>query len=366
MTAWLRHGQTMIETSRTVLLVSSAGAVAAALVKQLVAVLGGEGWDGVAFWQDVVQNGFIVVVLTFLTKSVLAYQEDARRRREQSRYVLARLEAMGLAIGGWNRVPGVDAGEIPDEPSEPSTVLVLLESDATKFRGMASTIDRIRDRSAPEAGNPDAARQADLASYLHLTDLPLMEYMLEGGRQRRPIWARLLVADLAALESATDEAVASAAHACRLRATELMIWIQHTDATIIERLVVERHTRLLASWAATERLDRFVASTYSSELPPEATLTDPLYLFVHHVRQAQQRISSAGSLAAIDHDLVRGLLDSVGRTLGALRNELRVAADLADALVRLIECARSSSAGRGGSVPLGPVAPREAVPARAG
>ena len=124
----------------------------------------------------------------------------------------------------------------------------------------------------------------------------LTRYMREGGRKRRPIWAASLVDDLTVLETAADESLAAAAHACRLRATELISWIEHTDAAIVERLVVERTTPILGSKNHTAELRELVAENYANELDPVATLTDPLYLLIHHVASMSESVRNRRDL----------------------------------------------------------------------
>ncbi|TFV89193.1 hypothetical protein [Blastococcus sp. CT_GayMR16] len=322
MTVLRRLLRSILNSPAVTLGIASVGAVSAAVIKQLV----GPTWDWVDFWQDVVQNAFIAVAITFLTTYVVTF----RLRREQAQYVLDRLEVVGGAVFGEDRVP---TGSGPQED-----VVKKIKGEAAQFQQAADDLDEILDvgerRSDMQGATDD---EKDLIKFVQLsrTRFGFVRYLNEGGRKRRPVWARLLVDDLASLESAADRELAQRAHSCRLLAMEFVGWIQHTDTVITERLVVELTTPLLADVRAP--LGGVVEATY--ERNPEMVLLqiEPMYLLIHHIWSADQAIRT--DLAGKAH-LIPPLLDSVRRCLGAFRNELRIATELADSLILLVARAR--------------------------
>lgn len=311
----------LLERPSLILAVTGAFAAASAAAKQWVGI--GDGWNAIEFWQDVVQNGFLAILLTWLIKKVADYQADQVLRR----FVLNRLPYIALAISGWNRIPDVQSTTKPLPVPTRAEVDRLLKEAGANWRNLAIRIEKIREASGASA---------HIEAFLELQTLHFSyyaSYNAEGGRRRRMVWLRALTDDLASVESGGQSALAGGAMDCRRRATDVISWISHTDSVITERLLLERH---FSPGSVTLPPSGVLFSTvdFDSSLASSAEL-DRTYLLFTHIAM----VCSGIDLTDMQQETLGLLLDQVRRPLGAMRNELRAAAECADALVRLVDAA---------------------------
>jgi hypothetical protein len=343
--SWLRA---ISRSARFPLIVTSFGALVAAILKQIISLLFKQGWSWPDFAKDVVQNGFIAVLVSFLLASIALYQNRLRLQLTQSSYVLKRIEIIALAINGWNTIPVAEEAENRSSKTELAEAdLTELRAQAKQWRMLAKKIERIRDAeifdfSESEPDEMDAFVKK-VENTLNITsDLGVLHfelegfYLLEGARTRRIIWLNMLISDLASIELAEDPSLSAAAHTCRKSATELVGWVQHTDSTISERLIVQRD---FPNWGSADASNRLFG-LYNDKLTPAAAAVDPCYVLLSYIYNVQKAIRSGRSVLDIDWNDIRELFNEIRRPLGALRNELRAAADTAEDLLLLVEEAR--------------------------
>ncbi len=291
-------------------------AIVAALVEQAIGALGQREFDVVEFLQNVFRNGVIAVLLAVVTAAVTRYHEQQELRRSQSAYVLGQFRLVELAVSAWSRLPG------DDDVQSPGETLV----DTAPWTELVAEIDEVRN------GGRDGAAVIKSVIFLQQLHFKLGRYSPEGGRTRRLIYLRRLLDDLAPLEMSPDQELAAAVREFRYRATVLLAWVQHTNTTIVERLLVERSTPL-----ATEDLPATTALfelTGAEQLRDAATLHDPVYLLLAHLHPL---IKNHVLKNPPDTALAGQLVGQVARILGALRNELVAAVSCTKALAELVE-----------------------------
>lgn len=255
-----------------------------------------------------------------------AREEAARLERERSeRARLFGYEALPLAVSGWSKVPVPDA----DAASLPTAGdLEVMAKSAGQFRKLADEIDQLRDSRPSDDRSPDEVDGAALRVFTKLSSLSneLQLYLFEGGRRRRLIYLRCLSDDLATA-AAAGLPWSDAVYRFRNSAFILFGWVQHTDTTIVERLLVERVTRVFYP-PPPENVWRRPRT--AGDLEDPAVIADPLYLLLFHINRSCEEIKANG-----EPRQALALLDHVARCLGALRNELRAAADCSDALLQV-------------------------------
>jgi len=328
-------------------------ALVSALGQQTIAALWGDGWGWVDFGQDFFASGVIAVILAVVARALQREQDRAEAERaeaaqavedEASRVELERTErgrlfgyeALPLAVRGWSKIPVPDADPAPPPTAED---LDALAGSARQFRELADEIDQLQDSRPSDDTPSDEVDGIALQVFLTLQLLSnrLQIYLAEGGRRRRLIYLQWLSGDLATA-AAAGLPWSNAVYRFRNTAVVLQGWVQHTDTTIVERLLVERVTHLFYPpppenvWRRPRTAD---------DLEDPAAIADPLYLLLFHINQACDQISPNE-----EPRQALALLDHVARCLGALRNELRAAANCSDALVQVARAATDVMAGR--------------------
>jgi hypothetical protein len=319
---------------------AAAAALLSALGEQTIAHLWGEGWNWVDFGQDVLANGVIAFVLAVVTRALQKEQdrvaEDraaleekaaAQRREQAERARLLGLVALPLAVSGWSKVPP-EPGSAPVQQTLTPGDLEDLARQTSDWRKLADDLNTIVTSRPPDDAGAEQRSEAGQIAYLVLTQVrsELQLYLMEGGRRRRLIYLQSLSSDLATAASA-GWSWSPAAYRLRNAAVVLFGWVQHTDTTIVERLLVEQVTGLFhgepppSQWRDSSNGDR---------LPDAAVNADPVYLLVFHINRACARIEQTRQFA----DTIP-LVKLLARSLGALRNEMRSAADCSDALLAL-------------------------------
>ncbi|HEX5143988.1 MAG TPA: hypothetical protein VFW21_08975 [Mycobacterium sp.] len=158
-------------------------------------------------------------------------------------------------------------------------------------------------------------READLTGepYVRLDDLRwlLGGYVLQGSRIRRLVQLPALIAtltDSVATESADD--------AARSAAIELLARIRHTNAVVIDWLLLHRvalpDPDVLDSNALFDRYSRV-------EAEPSVVSADPLYLLTCHLHDA---LETADAIDDPDHPSLRILETQLGKPLAAVDEEI--------------------------------------------
>jgi hypothetical protein len=246
-----------------------------------------------------------------------------------------------LVISGWNEIPAarsVSAAPVGDIPPDAVDELSVA---AQRWRAAADSLEHIYDAQPEEIepGTFESGAQMNIRLAVEIASVARSSfnaYLLEGSRKRRLVWVGYLNNDLVVIEGAVDDELAHAAHASRKKAVALSSWVQHTDSTIIDRLAIAPSSAIFGTPESSMRMQR-LTSLYRTNLNDAAVLTDCVNLLFFHIEQLEQHLSSTqyGS-----EELIGDFVSSVKRPLGALRNELRAAAELAEALAALVTRAR--------------------------
>lgn len=296
--------------------IAVAGALLVAFLNQLVAVWSGSEPDLIAFFQALIEAMFIVGVLYVVARSIERRRAAIESRAAMQRIVNGLLSIVPSLVAGWAEEGGttVSSAEVDQ----------LLQKNADEWRNLGRELSTaVDDDSGSDATDEDSKA---VIAFLRLSDLRwrLVEYQMEGARKRRADATALVLSEVRSVAQGADGEFAAAASAVRDASVRLTSMIQHTDATIIERLAVERTTPLLMQ-EPTPGL-RAVG-----RLSGAAVAFDPLYLLI-----------AEAYLASSDHSDVSGARDSldvVRRSVHALGREVRAAAAWADAIRALLELA---------------------------
>ena len=269
-------------------------------------------------------------------KRKAAEDEEAQRRDHAERGRLLGLAALPLAVSGWSSVPP-EPGTIPVQQTLTPELLETLATDTKHWRDLAQELNTLVTPRPPKGGNQEERHAAGVKAYLTLSGLgnKLQLYLMEGGRRRRLIYLQWLTSDLATAASA-GWTWSPAVYRFRNTAVVLFGWVQHTDTTIVERLLVERVTHL---FYPPPPANQWRDPSDTARLADPAVSADPVYLLVFQINQACARIKETQEYA----DTV-ALVDLVARSLGALRNEMRAAADCSDALLAMAREAHDTGA----------------------
>jgi hypothetical protein len=255
----------------------------------------------------------------------------AAERRHNERRRLFGYAALPLAASGWS--PVSPTGD--DTSSSHELAAEDLRRNAKDWRQLADDLDQILQARPDEGASSESLNQAGFQAFVVLEGLSnrLQTYLLEGGRTRRLMYLKWLADDLASAAAAGWD-WSTAAYQFRNAAVGLLGGAQHTDATIVERLLVERATRL---FYPPPRPNKW-RNLDLSEFPHSAASTDPLYLLAFILNTSCAQIKNEQDWQAANE-----LLDLVGRPLGALRNELRAAATCSEALLAVVIDAETST-----------------------
>ena len=303
----------------------------------------GDGWDWVVFGQAVFANGIVAIVLAIFARALQREQDRAEReavelveRAQQESAERGRFlgyAALPLAVSGWSGLPD-ETGRFPAQESVTPKQLKELKATAEQWRKVATELETLRESRPERDAGPGERHEAGKSLLIQLGTLSnrLVSYLMEGGRRRRLIYLRWLADDLAAAASAGWKWSPSV-YRFRNAAVVFFGWVQHTHTTIVERLLVERVTHLIGPPPAG---NLWLDSDDTTGLADAAVNTDPVYLLVFYVNRAVARIKKTREYS----DAVP-LIDLVARSLGALRNEMRAAADCGDALLAVAQEAQA-------------------------
>ncbi|MGW6690119.1 hypothetical protein [Streptomyces sp. NPDC054961] len=337
-----------------------AAAIAAlltALGQQAIAEWWGDGWNWVEFGQAILSNAVIAIILSVAARALQKSQDRAEADRTASKKKAAEAEealrqdnaergrmlglvALPLAVSGWSQEPPEPGTTLPDQQALTPELLTSLAQNSSHWRDLADELNTLTASRPPSEATEEERNQAGFKAYLMLSGLgnKLQIYLGEGSRRRRLIYLRWLANDLATAASA-GWSWSPAVYRFRNTAVVLFGWVQHTDTTIIERLLVERVTPL---FYPPPPQNQWRDTTTAPDLSDAATSADPLYLLVSQINQACTRIKETESFAD-----TLPLVDLMARSLNALRNELRAAADCTDAVLAMAREAQPTALAQG-------------------
>jgi hypothetical protein len=322
--SWVRRAS--ISGWATVVLATVAAVGAAVLVFLITRVATGE-WRWLAFTEDVVRN---VLIGGFVSASAVVIN-DSRRRHEEAqarvaqderhRRRLLRLErTASLAASGWNQLPGEPLPDSRDPASIAETV-DRYRQGAADLRKWAEEVEQVHD--APSSDTDAVIRARVVLSGLGST---IYIYIGEGMRERRFARLQHLADELADLEDAPDDDWSGPVAEFRRAVPAAVGWRSHTDATIVERLLVEQRISDTAI-PFHEQSEGGRELRTRATLNPAASTFEPLYLLLVF-------------LAATSDLTLEGSNEprhAINRCLGALRNEMRMVADAFDAFIPVLE-----------------------------
>ena len=294
-----------------------AAAVIAAAAVLVVGVVATGEWHWASFVADLIKNAFIGSLVAAATAwlkqrqdaEAAAAVERANEARQRDK-IRALDEISTLAVSGWS---SLGASE-----SAPDQVCDDISRQVAEWRKHADDLDEVH--AAPRDIEAEIIFLGVLASRVEL-------YLNEGGRTRRLIYLLTLQRELAALEDGVDPELAATVADFRRAVPKYQGWHAHTNATVIERLLVEQAARPRGLKPATPAYVRLLRS---AEIPSAAASHEPLYmLFAYAIKHEDPRAE----------DLTEDLMDPVRRSVGALRNELRALADCVELLVPIVRYA---------------------------
>jgi hypothetical protein len=310
-------------------------AVVAAFIKMVIGLASGNGLAWVTFFQDFTENFFIAAVIVYITAVIADYQNRARIRREQSTYVLQRVETIAQVIG----LPsGIGKQKDLLENPQGSDIINMLTIKTDRWRDLGKNFRELTEARADLDSKPGpsaavqnlAHKQAilfrmmwrDVSSHIRVL------YAADGERKQRATYLRFLVDDLAVITAANEGKLAAEAERCRELAIGLIARTQYTDALVESCLVFD----LLAPPGSAARA---VFGPYQDDLAALARIRDPVKGLIAYCDKA---------LDIIEHEqdyrtLLSSIFASVARALQALDLELTYASLLGKALASLLETA---------------------------
>jgi hypothetical protein len=282
-------------------------------------------WPWVDFFDDLIRNllvgGLVAIAVVWLDQ--LQRERDARAAAEaaqlrQKRQVVRVKELAQLAASRWSPLLSrPDASTTESRP--PDNAVAAIREDVKSLRAAATEIEAIYTHTP-----------VDQAAHFALGTLrwKLVEYLREGGRARQFAYLDMLDRELATLGDAEGE-LGTAVRAFRASLPGVVAWRIHTDATILERLLVERVVEGATMEPATHRARELLDVV---RLDAAAVAAEPLYLLLAYTVVQAGRADPRGALQR---------LKPAVRSLGALRNEIRAVATALELFASLREKAQT-------------------------
>jgi hypothetical protein len=330
--------------------ITAAVAVVAAFVKMVIGLVSGNGWALVTFFQDLTENFFIVAVVVYITAVLTDYQNRVRMRKEQSAYVLRRVETIARVIGLPYGMGGQK--DLLESPRD-SEIVSMLTQKADAWRDLGTNYKELKqDRAKLDLVSGKPAFLKNLVNGKDVIVFRLLWkdvssrvevlYAAAGERKQRTTYMNFLVDDLAIIAATYEGKLTSEAERCRELAIGLIAWSQYTDAQVETCLAFD-----LVAPPGSEI--RKVLEPYRDDLAEFARMTDPVKGLIACCDRVLKIIESAQN----ERVLLSSLFSSVEGALTALEFELGYAALLGNALARLLEAAVPTPV----SLRLGPCAP---------
>jgi hypothetical protein len=275
-------------------------------------------WHWPEFIEDLIRNflvvGFVSAGTLFITESEGRRADAEAKVRNRSR--IRRLnEVASLAASAWNVVPDLHGPTISFTQST-DAVIAAVQDSVKELRELAAFVDRL-DTDAEQA--------------LFLLGEPqrnLFFYAVEGKRARRFEVLQHLADELAVLQDV--DATWSESISVFRRAARIAIgWRSHTDATIIERLLVESRVSLAMGPRPKESdgpLGQDIRA--NAQIDPLTGMFEPFYVLVVFLTLSPRGVGEKA-------DIVR-------RCLHSWRNEMLTIAEAHTALVEVLKLAEGS------------------------
>lgn len=287
------------------------GAFAILLVKHRV----DQQWHWPEFTEDLIRN---FVVVGFVSVGTIVVTESQQRRADAEAKALNRRrirrlnEAATLAASAWNVLPETSFTDAPSDRSTAAAVLAI-QGSVRELRRLGELVDDL---------------DSDMEETLYAGGMPqrfLEAYVAEGMRTRRFDGLQRLVVDLAPLED-VDSDWSEAISAFRRAARNAVGWRSHTDATIVERLLVE--TRISLAMGPEPRAPEDLADDLRryAHIDPLIGTCDPLYVLIIF-------------LTVSPSEAAREKADIVRRCMHSWRNEVLMIAEAQSALIKVIKLA---------------------------
>lgn len=319
------RGLRRFEPRLAIKIIPIAAAVLSAVLVFLLHGLADDSWQWLTLGADLIRNLFVGGLLTV----AIIWLDELQRTRDQrlaaeaesqrqQRQVLLLREVAQLAANGWSPLHGAAPSLASDTPSGEVLAGEILRQ-ADELKQSASALEEMYERQTD-----------DEDIIFDLVELPALVrgYVLEGGRGRRYAYFDWLRSELSDIERTGDEPIPTAVREFRASLSAAVAWRLHTDATVIERLLVGKVVHGGAPLPADPEHRRLLDSV---QLDAAAVACEPLYLL-----QAYVVVHGSG---VTDLAEASRRMTPVNRCIGALRNEIRAVARALELLGRLLEVA---------------------------
>lgn len=337
----------ILEPRAAIKILPIVAAVVAAVGAFVLHGIADDEWDWVQLGDDLIRNlllgGLLTAAVVWLEEEQRAREKRAaaiaasRRKRER---VLQLREVAGLAASAWSPLEAPDDSQSAREPARVADDLL---KEAAELRKSADELEEILKRESDDR---------DVIFDLFVLAGVLQRYLKEGGRTRRFVYFDVLQRELSGLLTGTDGGssaaagrapgadrdavferdIAAAADSFRASVVAVVAWKAHTDATVLERLLVEKiidgPKHGLAPPERRELLD-------AVQLDQAAVVEEPLYL-LHAYALVHRSDRTTDAVEA------KRRVEPTRRCVGALRNEMRARATALERLRELIEASANS------------------------
>lgn len=196
--------------------VAAVGALFAATARQVIGLLEPAGWSWTELLKDLVGNVFLVGLFGLLVEA------SRRFAKQRSTALLVTstsplVEKTVLVWGGDFAVPDDEQGH-GDSERQPAFGMAEYTLNEIE-QGLQAMLEASSGATTNMSIGPDAIRE-------------LGRYVEHGGRQRRAVHGRALMAELASARLDGDEQVAEAASAFVLHITDWLALLEQTDAAV--------------------------------------------------------------------------------------------------------------------------------------
>jgi hypothetical protein len=247
----------------------AAGALLAAVVRQVIAIFEPGGWSWTALFNDLVTNVFLAAIVGVVVEG----SRRLAKQRSTARFVQQTAPLVRRAVLAWTGRLTMDTADAP------------LAATQRKLSAAAQTLRTI-DEGLRDWARLGAAAQSDVPPPTVAATLAELErYVQNGGRGRRAVYARALLTELATARVEGDTTVASAASAFTWHATDWLALLERTDAAVrviaaggdVTPLALRKHGRSAgASTPGTTAGDPWLAALLASGTDPVVALLQSL------------------------------------------------------------------------------------------
>jgi hypothetical protein len=297
------------------------GAVIAAILVLLAHAIVEDEWHWLDFVDDLVRNlligASVAVVSIFFEQAQREREERATKemaKERQRRGVMQVVELSRLAASGWSplRQNSIEQEGVEDL----GTVIREMEKEITKLQRIADELDMMH----------QSRDEGFLAQAVQLPNT-LAEYLAEGSRIRRFAYLQLLSDELGRIEASEDSDISAAISRFRNGFPAAVGWRLHTDATVIERLLVGKVVWDTAVPRPTSVERRELLDSVS--LDSSAVDYDPVYLLQAYVTVQREGVTTL--------EEAERRIGPIRRCVGATRNELWAVVGVLQDLAELLQ-----------------------------